>query len=425
MRARRERPVVRTSAVTLLALLAIACGGAARPATAPLAVDPTRFPHDLHRGERCEACHGDAGAPRRPGHAACSAEGCHPAVTATTPDLFGDGRWCLACHAIADGGDGVVPTALPLPRLDSYVAMPSRFSHQLHLDADLTEAAVGFHVSCSDCHPAPAGSPTLPAHAACARCHADEVALLGGPSMSACAGCHDPAPSPRHATRLIRDDLTFDHAPHRRDLAGAAIGCAACHGGARQADRRDQMAPPAVSDCVGCHDDARRVTPAKRMRICETCHRGMASQLASLAPRSHLPPTDRPDDHTLSFRFDHAAAATSQTARCAGCHTQMSGQPSGTCDECHQTMRPRDHNVAWQELDHGQRAATDRDRCATCHVVDYCVACHAQRPRSHLPLGSFAGAGHAAPARSNPRACATCHDIDDDCASCHVGGAHR
>jgi hypothetical protein len=137
-----------------------------------------------------------------------------------------------------------VPTALPLPRLDSYVAMPSRFSHQLHLDADLTEAAVGFHVSCSDCHPAPAGSPTLPAHAACARCHADEVALLGGPSMSACAGCHDPAPSPRHATRLIRDDLTFDHAPHRRDLAGAAIGCAACHGGARQADRRDQMAPP-------------------------------------------------------------------------------------------------------------------------------------------------------------------------------------
>ena len=180
------------------------------------------------------------------------------------------------------------------------------------------------------------------------------------------------------------------------------------------------MDAPTVSDCVGCHDDTARVPAGKRMRICETCHTSKTSSLSAIAPRNHLPPTERPADHTLAFRFDHAAAAGRGAARCAGCHTQMSGAPTATCDECHQVMRPRDHNAVWTEFDHGARAATDRDRCATCHGVDYCVACHAQRPRSHLPAGSFGGAGHAEPARRNPRACVTCHDPVDACVGCHT-----
>ena len=60
-----------------------------------------------------------------------------------------------------------------------------------------------------------------------------------------------------------------------------------------------------------------------RMRICETCHAERTATLTKLAPRSHLPVTERPLDHTLAFRRDHAEVAERNPTRCAGCHTQL------------------------------------------------------------------------------------------------------
>lgn len=423
----------RSAAIGVLGVLALAlgiasCASATPPSAPALPVDPMRFPHALapHAAVTCEACHGDVTTARRPAHAACADAACHAAGFAAA--ARGDSpqvepaALCVACHPRT--GDAAL---VPLPRVDSYVAMPSAFDHRLHLDADRLEAAVGFHLGCSDCHPRDAAGPTLPSHPACARCHADEVALARGPRMAACTACHrDAAAAPRHAQTLIVGDLRFDHAPHQRTSRGDLITCTACHGGAATTAARRAMPAPTIAACVECHDDASRVPAGKRMRICETCHTAKVSSLRAIAPRDHLPPTERPRDHTLAFRFDHAGAASRDAGRCAGCHTQMSGAPAATCDECHQVMRPGDHTVVWTEFDHGPRAATDRDRCATCHGVDYCVACHAQRPRSHLPTGSFSGAGHAAPARRNPRACVTCHDPVDACAACHVdAGARR
>jgi len=60
---------------------------------------------------------------------------------------------------------------------------------------------------------------------------------------------------------------------------------------------------------VTCHDDGQRVPNELRMRICETCHTERAQTLTSLAPRNHLPLTERPLDHTLAFRRDHTEVA--------------------------------------------------------------------------------------------------------------------
>jgi hypothetical protein len=85
-------------------------------------------------------------------------------------------------------------------------------------------------------------------------------------------------------------------------------------------------------------------------------------------------------------------------------------------------MRPGDHNVMFRDADHGTSASTDPERCATCHVVDFCVACHQQRPRSHL----FGWAEeHGLRARVNVRACLVCHDVDapadrGGCNACHT-----
>jgi hypothetical protein len=158
------------------------------------------------------------------------------------------------------------------------------------------------------------------------------------------------------------------------------------------------------------------------MRVCETCHATRASSFGALAPRDHLPLTERPIDHTIAFRTDHGEAARSSAARCATCHTQLSGSTVDTCDECHQVMRPQDHVATWRELDHGGFALNDSDRCSACHVVDYCADCHRQRPRSHLGGQRFDLLEHGDLARVNLRSCLTCHDPRVDCArsGCHT-----
>ena len=163
------------------------------------------------------------------------------------------------------------------------------------------------------------------------------------------------------------------------------------------------------------------------MRECVMCHseRRIGAR-TPVVPRNHLPATERPLDHTLAFRRDHVEAAEHNPARCAACHTQMSGNARDACDECHQTMRPADHVITFRELDHGAEAAADRERCARCHVVEFCTACHRQRPRSHGFYGTF-NMEHGALARVDVRPCLTCHNERQFCeqAMCHPRATAR
>jgi hypothetical protein len=412
------------AALAVIAACASAACHTAPPRAAPAPVtDPSRFPHDRHAQLACGACHASravaAGQVRPPGsdnHAPCDRGACHrPAFTGPPGPL------CRVCHESVDP-TGAEPSPLrDYPPTDAWRAEPARFSHAVHLDRGKMEGAVGFHVACIDCH-APAGAyPGVGGHAECARCHATEVGLHGAPTMADCAGCHAVGVAERHPRRLIRGDLQFDHRRHQTDLRGRRIACETCHDATAFAKTPADHAPPPIAACVACHDDSDRVPVTLRMRICETCHTSRSESIGALAPRSHLPATEMPIDHTLAFRTDHGEAAAADPARCARCHTQMSGSRGSACDECHQTMKPRDHTVLWRDLDHGSEAAADAQRCATCHVADFCTSCHAQVPRSHLPLSDFR-THHGPQARINPRACVTCHDPVATCKPCHGGG---
>ena len=456
-------------AAAALALAVHGVSSGCRPradGTAPLPIDSEsgRFPHQRHRTVACTECHRLedvlAGRPARPGvdeHAPCDRSRCHQAEFLAPP-----GPLCRICHGeISLGaaapspalrpnpslfpapGGGPSPAPLPTPTPTAAAsdeattrpapyppstgrrALAAEFSHAGHLDLPHMEARVGFHVSCSDCHEPARGELRPPDHAVCARCHAPEASLPGMPTMAECSRCHVDRPQqPSRLRRFIVGDLRFDHADHRQDRRGGAVACAGCHPASAAATRTGTHAPPAVSACVDCHDDDARTPAAKRMRMCETCHATKRASFGSIAPRSHLPALERPEDHTRAFRRDHAADASADPQRCARCHTFMSGSPRDTCDDCHRVMRPQDHTVTWREYDHGPASAARADGCAVCHQGDFCISCHRIRPRSHFPFVEFMQGGHGNFARVNLRSCSACHDFSNDCATsgCHMPG---
>lgn len=403
--------------VIAMVALAAACTPQRR-IDAPLpATDSSRISHDRHAQVPCVECHRGATRPGTDEHRPCDEGACH------RKDFTGEPtRLCEVCHTAIT----TKPLAAPLksyPIQDAWQAQPPTFSHRRHLDAAAMEGRVGFHVTCTDCHTSGDAGLARPDHAACTRCHAAEVGLAKAPRMEDCRACHEPATRLRSRNRLIRNDLHFDHVRHRADRRGQTIACDECHVRTARATGYRDHAAPRVENCVGCHDDSARTPPVLRMRICETCHKQLNETLTVIAPRNHLPLTERPLDHTIAFRRDHTEAAQRDATRCAACHTQMSGNAKQACDECHQTMLPADHRVTWREFDHGTEAAADRERCARCHVVEFCTSCHSQRPRSH----GFAGTpflDHGRSARINVRSCVACHS-ERFCTDCHTAPTAR
>ena len=399
-------------AIVVAIVAAIGCSSARTVETPAPPVDKTRLSHSQHAAIKCESCHRMGERPGANDHAPC--DECHKQAFLSPP-----GELCKTCHTKVTTQPLAAPLR-PYPVEDIWQAEPPRFSHAVHMDLARMEGGVGFHVTCADCHVRD-GKLARADHTACARCHAAEARVGKAPPMESCAGCHTKGSQQRTRGRLIKGDLRFDHPRHRADRRGTPIKCDDCHRDTKESTSYADHAPPRIAACVGCHDDAERVPHELRMRTCETCHSGRTQNLATIAPRDHLPATEKPIDHTLAFRRDHAEAA-SNGARCATCHTQMSGNSFSSCDECHQTMRPADHRITFRELDHGTEAAANRDRCATCHVVEFCTACHSQRPRSHGFPGTFANE-HGGLARINVRSCMTCHEQRRDCLPCHERNA--
>jgi hypothetical protein len=415
--------------VVACVLGATACASRRGETAAAAPPGVARFPHEAepHATLPCSACHPTekvlAGQPARPGtndHAPCDDGTCHQALFLEEP-----GPFCRLCHADVVAWQAGATTASAYPPEEGPRALASEFNHRLHLDRARMDKTSGFHVACGDCHHRPdqATDHELPGHGACLRCHDATRERPARPILSECGRCHVDRPgAPPRARRLIRGDLRFRHAAHELDRSGRAIACVTCHPAIAQKTKTGKLEPPATSVCVACHDDSARTPPHAAMSQCETCHARRVGGLESfVAPRSHLPARDRPDDHTMAFRKDHAADAERDAARCAKCHSAMSGSGRDNCEECHASMEPNDHWGSWAELDHGAEAATDAERCSTCHGSDFCVACHQIAPRSHHRI-DWCGVTHAIYANDNPRSCQTCHSVDT-CQTCHATGA--
>lgn len=436
---RAHGPAICVAALLALGVLVTPGCRQRTAAPVPAVVEVGRFPHGAHGDLVCTACHDlDAvltGRASRPGardHAPCDDGQCHGEAFLGTP-----GPLCEVCHqAVAPAQPGGSPLR-PYPPVLGRRALASMFSHARHLDFARMEAQVGFHVWCNDCHqgvqPGEPGDPRagtmmLPGHGVCGRCHAPEAAPSEGPRMQECRACHrERAEQPSRQRRLIAGDLRFAHDNHALDRRGAAIRCVTCHTESPSASTAGDHPTPGTATCVACHDDDQRTPARLSMQVCSTCHEVPRRLIGALPPRSHLPGRERPEDHTLAFRRDHAAEAAAAPARCAVCHTFMSGSTRDTCDECHQVMRPVDHVLTWRELDHGGEAAARSERCSTCHATPFCVSCHSVPPRSHFPPDDWK-CNHGVPASFNLRACLTCHDASPQtslCAGCHGGGDTR
>ena len=392
--------------------------------------EENRFPHALHRDTTCTECHASssvlAGVKAMPGaddHAPCDRGNCHRPAFLQNP-----GPLCRICHRRENPTRAGESPLAPYPRTSGRRALAARFAHDKHLDFALMERNVGFHITCADCHTVrDQGEPIRPGHAVCGRCHAPEAARGTMPAMNACDQCHRPRTrKPTRTRRVIVGDLRFAHSNHQSDVRGRPIRCVQCHQDTREVQSVTAHPDIDTGVCVECHDDSDRTPSAKRMRVCGTCHSSEPLTFGLLAPRSHLPRVERPEDHTLAFRRGHGEDARQNAARCARCHTFMSGAPRDVCDECHQIMRPRDHGLSWREFDHGPEASAQADACATCHKGTFCTSCHSRMPRSHLPRAMFAQGGHGMDAKINLRACITCHDPDGPTgcrrSGCHDGG---
>jgi hypothetical protein len=416
-----------------------ACSGRSKSGNAPassesIAANSDRFPHELHttqqggperivnykgRGLQCADCHPAAevekGRAPRPGgnqHAPC--DECHRDEFYKAPGAF-----CRVCHVSVNLTKEGATKMQAFPARGSKRVLASNFSHQTHLDVDEMESSVGFHVGCDDCHSrdAKTGDPVLPRHDACAKCHEGKAKKVL--AMADCAGCHmQERLSIARGRVMITEGLRFSHGDHVQDRKGAQIGCDSCHNEIANSQSVKDVSIPKMQECAKCHQDPARTPERVRIARCEVCHEGMVD---GNTPRTHLAGSSLPENHTLEFRTNHAEQAADKDANCKYCHENLSGNSRDSCFQCHEIMRPRDHQLGWRNDSHGREASVNRDRCASCHQADYCTACHSIPPRSHQPLGEFRLGGHAQSARFGLSSCMACHTNEDTCSRCHRG----
>jgi hypothetical protein len=281
------------------------------------------------------------------------------------------------------------------------VSAQAQFSHLQHIDPKARiDPKTGFRADCMFCH------------------RFDRAGVLATmPSQSQCDACHlKPGFTPRKLSPPSAPTqyagIVFSHVSHFRQKQAWKIGCGTCHS--------TDGSLPSMIDCVGCHDQSRRMPAAARMSNCRTCH--VDSREGPL-PSNHIRDS-KPEFHTETFRTHHEAEASAPGAKCFACHQNLTADAKGgnQCASCHEVMKPESHTARWKDDLHGEYAALDRTTCATCHRQDYCSRCHNELPRSHLPLPLFKNGAHAMPAMLDQRACMTCHTYQNTCASCHLNG---
>jgi hypothetical protein len=305
-----------------------------------------------------------------------------------------------------------------------------RFNHARHAD-----------VACTACH-APAltssraADSLAPNMAVCATCHAGEKAP--SPALETCGGCHvghdfeskqpvrtaedwaavRPAPMP---TPKSETALRFDHARHvtLTNSAGDPAGCTTCHG------TSSEIKMPSMASCQSCHDGSLGGPSAE----CATCHATEKNVLKTDLSGGPL----KPGNHSVAWLERHGTVAASNPDDCASCHITEED-----CASCHvaQVAKPFAVHPPNYLAIHSVDARADQGSCTDCHRVEtFCTSCHTEAKAVMRPIGrppdrleyhpqgwldSTMPNNHGVMARRNLNECASCH-VEDDCVSCHAG----
>jgi hypothetical protein len=230
----------------------------------------------------------------------------------------------------------------------------------------------------------------------------------------------------------------FEHRAH----VDKGVHCLACHAGVATAGDRGPLHLPTSDECRKCH------AKPHDARECGDCHgesyvRGgaeLAREHLRFEHRSHMA-----DVHGDCVRCHVGVGDARPTtlrptmATCFGCHAHEDQWQTRDCDACHVELHeertlPASHLVHdgdWVR-EHGVRAASARDLCASCHTERQCASCHGVGTTPGLParlafddarLDGLHRAGfksrHADEARADPGLCTTCHS-ESSCIACHA-----
>lgn len=318
--------------------------------------------------------------------------------------------------------------------------IPLRFSHALHLQKKL---------DCDFCHEAAPRSRSsadnlIPTEEVCTTCHdidRSQPEKIDRPAAR-CDACHPgftPVATAKGTLEVARvvvpaPHLKFNHQVH----AERGIGCTRCHGDLRHLDLATRAQLPRMPLCLECHNaGAGRLRGPAR---CSTCHLTqqdgtLQTDLGSgqLVPSGTL----RGDDHTPSFRTDHARVAQNDERYCQNCHRQ------DFCQSCHNgVVKPLDFHGNDYVSRHPVDARKNDPDCGSCHRrQSFCLGCHERlgvvdlrtgTAGAFVPVGqkTFHPAGWADPsaagqashhswqAQRNLRQCVGCHR-QETCLECH------
>jgi hypothetical protein len=230
---------------------------------------------------------------------------------------------------------------------------------------------------------------------------------------------------------------------HRAHILKAGINCRECHVGIQTAGDEGPTHFPSTETCskAGCHEK-----PHDTNR-CDNCHgeshtRGAVERARETLRFEHAKHVPKLKGECVichvgagEERPDHLRPAM---AVCLGCHQHQDQWRARNCNGCHVDLvnegtPPTSHLIHEGDWirEHGVRAASSRDLCATCHAEKQCAGCHGAGTVPALPsrmnfdepkLAGLHRAGfrsrHADEARAQPGLCVTCH-AENTCQECH------
>ena len=207
-----------------------------------------------------------------------------------------------------------------------------------------------------------------------------------------------------------KDRILFQHSLHVDDME---LSCEECHAGVAEADGQTWSIFPVMDDCLVCHDDD------TADGSCEYCH------------------TDTDDPLPINKKwvssgldFSHKKHL-SEEEDCYTCHSYIADDDEidvphkwemSDCQTCHADLEegPSSHDLLWKEFHGSEINSSTSGNCALCHDNNSCDECHQLQEFEPEVHPSDYILGHSFEAKAGVSECTTCHEIIEDCYSCHV-----